>query len=315
MARLVVSVATRNRAQQLMATLPRHMACFSRPDTKVIVQCDSDDFATVAMLGAAHDEGKLDPRISINVKKRDDTVAGKWNRGLSEPGDLYLNASDDDVYITPNTDELLLEAAGRFPDGIGIVYGRMANASFPSVIAYTAKWAEKNDGKLQPEYFPYWFADHWTDDVGRIIGRISFADVGTDQSGAGKTMEMREPGWWATWFDAAYLMRRAEAHKIVNDPDFQTPQWHKEILLRHHPLIEYRSKWINDTVRAQSRQLDMMSGLNLKDERYLRIKQRAIDMVPHLLDDYGMDKAQANAFREALSPSDTIVSFPRAYAG
>ena len=111
MARLVVSVATRNRAQQLMATLPRHIACFSRPDTKVIVQCDSDDFATVAMLGAAHDEGKLDPRISINVKKRDDTVAGKWNRGLSEPGDLYLNASDDDVYITPNTDELLLEAA------------------------------------------------------------------------------------------------------------------------------------------------------------------------------------------------------------
>ena len=241
-------------------------------------------------------------------------MAGKWNRGLDEPGDLYLNASDDDPYVNPDTDAKLLEAASRFPDGIGMVYGRNANASFPSVIAYTRKWSEKFGGKLQPEYFPYWFADHWTDDIGRIIQRISFADVGTDQSQAGKTMEMREPGWWATWFDAAYLMRRSQAAAIINNPEFDSPQWQKDMMLRGHPMVEFRSRWINDQVRGQSRQLDAMSGLALADERYQRIKAAAVAMVPHLLGDYGMDKGEAARFREILDPPKVVQAIPQLYA-
>ena len=310
MERLVVSVATRQRPQQLVSSLARHCACFSRQNTVVVVQCDADDFGTIAVLSGI----KLDPRVKINVKPREDTVAGKWNRGLDEPGDLYLNASDDDPYVNPDTDAKLLEAASRFPDGIGMVYGRNANASFPSVIAYTRKWSEKCGGKLQPEYFPYWFADHWTDDIGRIIQRISFADVGTDQSQAGKTMEMREPGWWATWFDAAYLMRRSQAAAIINNPEFDSPQWQKDMMLRGHPMVEFRSRWINDQVRGQSRQLDAMSGLALADERYQRIKAAAVAMVPHLLGDYGMDKGEAARFREILDPPKVVQAIPQLYA-
>jgi len=64
----------------------------------------------------------------------------------------------------------------------------------------------------------------WTDDIARLIGRLSFADVRTDQSRAGKTQEMREPGWWATFFDAAYLMRRKIARDIIDGEDFQEPE-------------------------------------------------------------------------------------------
>jgi hypothetical protein len=304
--KLVASLATRGRPAQLLETLKRHMACMSRPDTLMIVQADSDDLATLAALSDA----QLDPRVRVNVAKRPDSVAAKWNRALSEPADVYLKSADDDPYVTPDLDEKILQAASIFPDGIGMVYGRMANASFPGVISHTAKWCEKF-GWMEPEYFPYWFSDHWTDDIGRIINRIAFADVTTDQSKVGRTQELREPGWWATWFDAAYLMRRAQALKVVNDPEFRTPDWQKKILLTHAPLIEFRSRWINDTVRAQARQLEAWAGP--PDERYKRIKQQAVDMVPHLLGEYGMDSAEAARYREALTPSPTIVALPKAY--
>lgn len=308
--KLVASLATRGRPQQMIETLKRHMACLSRPDTKMIVQADADDLATVTALSAA----ELDPRVSVNVKPREDTIAAKWNRGLSEPADIYLCAADDDPYVTMDLDGKIIKAAEtQLPeDRIGMIYGRMANASFPGVIAYTAQWAQAF-GYLQPEHFPYWFADHWTDDLGRIIGRIAFADVTTDQSKAGKTQELREPWWWATWFDAGYLHRRSVAHKVINSVAFEAAPWHKTMLLAHHPLIEFRSRWVNETVRGQSKQLEGMSGLTLKDARYQRSKQAAIAMLPHLLDDYGMDKREADAFREALTPPDKIVSLPRAY--
>jgi hypothetical protein len=306
---LIVSIATRNRPQQLVATLARDMKCFSRSDTLVVIQADADDWATIGILSSL----PPDPRVKINIQPREDTVAGKWNRGLKEDGDVFLNASDDDVYVTPDTDEKILQAAALFPDGIGMIYGRNANASFPGVIAYTRQWANHFNGVLQPEYFPYWFADHWTDDIGRIIQRISFADVTTDQSGAGKTQELREPGWWATWFDAAYLMRRAQAQKIINNPAFDVPQWQKDIMLRHHPRVEYYSKWVNETVRQQSRQLEGMMGNQLNDPRYQRVKQAAIAMLPHLLDDYGMEKAEANHYRELLAPPNVIAALPRAF--
>jgi hypothetical protein len=225
------------------------------------------------------------------------------------PADVYLVAADDDPYITPGYDSRLLDAAARFPDGIGMVYGHMANASFSGVVAPTRKLVDKLGG-IFPTHFPYWFADHWTDDIARIIDRISFADVRTDQSRAGKTQEMREPGWWATWFDAACLIRRRAAHDIIKSDDFQEPQWRKDLLLAHHPLIEFRSRFISDNVRLQARQLENWSAIQHIDARYRRIKDAAIAMLPQMFE--GMDAADVMRFRYALTPPDTITALPKA---
>jgi hypothetical protein len=307
MNKLVITCATRGRPQQLLDTIRRSVVNLVLPETVYMVQVDADDQPTIEALEAA----KLDPRVVINIAAREDTIAAKWNRALAEPADLYLVAADDDPYVTPAYDAKLLEAGTRFPDDIGMVYGQMANASFSGVVAPTAKLCDKM-GHIFPEHFPYWFVDHWTDDVARLIGRISFADVRTDQTMAGKTQEMREPGWWASWCDAAYLVRRRIAHSIINGDDFQSPQWQKDILLRHHPLIEYRSRWINDSVRAQSRQLEQWSGLSNRDERYQRVKQKAVALIPFLLD--GMEPQEAAGFRNALTPPAVITNMKRAYA-
>src|SRR5215469_14895987 len=124
--RLCVSLATRERAKQLADTIRRNCACLSRPDTILMVQVDEDDQETVALARA---QG-LDPRVIFDIRPREDTVAAKWNRALSQDADIYTCLGDDDPLVTPQTDEKILHAASLFPDGIGVVYGHLANASF-----------------------------------------------------------------------------------------------------------------------------------------------------------------------------------------
>ncbi len=306
--KLVVPLPTRGRPALLLATLRTMLRHAVLDTTAVTVQVDADDAATVA---AASQCEAIDRRITVDVRPREDTIAGKINRAMAIRADAYMVGADDDAPVTPGWDARILEAAARFPDGIAMVYGRMANASFPGKYAPTAKLVELM-GFIQPELFPYWFVDHWTDDLARIIGRISFADVASDQSAAGKTQEMREPGWWATWFDAAYLVRRRQAHAIIDNPAFDVPPYLKDVLRTHHPLIEYRSRWINDSVRVQARQLEGWSGLSTADARYQRVKAKAVAMIPHLLD--GMDPVEAAMFRSALIPPTEVVNLKMAFA-
>lgn len=310
--RLVVSIATRGRPERLIETMRRSAPNFVLPNTCFMIQIDADDAETIAVIPEVEE---IDKRILIDVREREDNLGAKWNRAVEIPADVYTIVGDDDPFCTSECDARILEAGQRFPDGIGMVYGHMANASFSGIVSPTAKFCEKMGGRIFVDYFPYWFVDHWTDDIARIIGRISFADVRTDQSRPGKTQEMREPGWWATFFDAAYLMRRKIAHEIIDGEDFIEPLWRKEILKTHHPLIEFRSHWVNDHVRQQARTLEMWSGLKTGDERYKRVKDRAVAMVPSLLSDYGMDAEEAARYRVALTPPTVVPGLRRAFTG
>lgn len=309
MNRLVISMASRGRPDQMVDTIRKSVANWTHPDTIMQVQLDHDDPASIEALTKA----KIHERVVANVQQREDTIADKWNRALSEPADVYLVVGDDDPYVTPGYDTAIIEASKRFPDGIGMVYGAMANLSFSGSVAPTAGLCRKM-GYIQPPYFPYWFCDHWTDDIARMIGRISVADIRTDQSRAGKTQELREPGWWATFFDACYLMRRRQARAIIDGEDFAGEPWHKELLRTHHPLIEQRSRGVNEGVRQQARQLEGWSGLTLKDERYQRVRRKALDMIPHLLGDPEMPSHEAASFSNILMPPTVIAGMKRAYA-
>lgn len=313
--KLCISLATRGRPAQLLETVKRSVANLVLPNTVMMVQVDADDLPTVQALARA----ERDTRIAVNIGEREDTIAAKWNRALSEPADLYLIAADDDPYVTPGYDAKLLEAAARFPDGIGMVYGHMANLSFSGVLAPTAKFAEKL-GHILPEHFPYWFCDHWIDDVCRHIGRVSFADVRTDQSNVGKTQELREPGWWGTWFDAAYLVRRKIAHDIIASDDFHAPAQWKDMLLTLPPAVagaridNWSRYCVNEGLRQNNDRYQQGSALSVGDARYQRVKQKAVEMIPHLLDDYGMNPQEAAQFRNALTPPTSVVGLRKAFA-
>lgn len=314
---LVVSLPTRGRPQQLLDTVRRSVSNWVLPNTKMVIVADDDDPPTLALFQSGELE-KISTNIVPTVLKRPDTVAAKWNAALAVPADLYLIDADDAPFITPGYDAKLLEAARHFPDGIGMVYGHMANLSFSGVLAPTAKFCEKL-GYIFPEHFPYWFVDHWIDDICRLIGRCTFADVRTDQTRVGKTQEMREPGWWATWFDAAYLMRHDISRQIIGDSEFATPQWMRQAMLSLPPSvagarIDTWSKYgPNGGVRDQE-QRGQLPITHTVTDRYLRIKQRAVDMVPHLLNDYGMHPQEAAGYRSALKLPMPIASLKRAFA-
>lgn len=307
--KLAITLASRGRPQQLVETVRRSIVNWTHPNTQMWIQLDDDDAASIGACEAAG----FPKSVHLNAQPREDTIAEKWNRILSVPADVYSVAADDDPYVTPGYDASILKAAEIFPDGIGMVYGHLANLSFTCSLSATARWCEML-GFLQPALFPYWFVDHWTDDLARITGRIAFSDHRTDQSRAGKTQEMREPGWWATFYDAAYLMRRKQAHKIITSPDFHCLPWQRRQLLTGHPLIEARSRGINEGVRQQSQQLEGWSGLNNQDERYQRVRARAVELIPRLLADVDMHPNEAAMFRSALLPPATVAGLKRAYA-
>jgi hypothetical protein len=109
-------------------------------------------------------------------------------------------------------------------------------------------------------------------------------------------------------------MRRKIARDIIDSPDFDETDCRKYILREHSPLIEFRSRWINDNVRANAKQLEGWSGLKLADARYQRVKDAAIAMIPHLLNDYGMEPGEAQMYQRALCPPTTVPNLLRAQA-
>jgi len=305
--KLVVSLATRGRPEQLVDTIERNLHCLSLSDTVLMVQLDEDDEAVRSVVGPL---ASRDGRLLISIKPREDTVAAKWNRALAVPADLYMILGDDDPLVVPDTDQRVLDAAGIFPDGIGCVYGRMANASFPGILCVTKNLAGLM-GWIVPEYFPYWFCDHWVDDIARMIGRIVFAEVQTNQNRAGITQEMREPSWWANWFDAAYLLRRQQAWSIISC--LGEPFWLGQMLRTQHPLTEARSRYVNDTVRKTEAEGGFgYTKRNLLDERYQRVKAKAKAMVPEMIKDLPMEEKVQ--YEHLLLHSDIIVGLPKAWS-
>lgn len=276
--RLTIVLATRARPHLLVQTLAQTLANMVT-DSTLMVAVDHDDHATIRALATA----TFPENLRVHIHPREDTLGAKYNRAMTAyPADLYLTMVDHSPHLTRGFDAKVIEAASLFPDGIGVVYNHLAdNASFPQLNGITHGLAERM-GFIYPPYFPYWFIDHWLDDIARLIDRISFVDVRLDCSKRPGTMELREPAFWGNFFDALGPMRRACAQEIVADPEFQERDWRKSILLTHYPLIEWRSRWVNNTLRQLNDQMERQSGAGPGDARYLRIKSQALRMLEEL---------------------------------
>lgn len=275
-----ISMPTRGRPDLLLPTLRTTLANLALPDTRIVVAVDTDDKATVEALdiGPGRHPTIHDERVIYAVEPREDTLGEKWNRAVRlAPADLYIVMVDYAPHLTQGFDRMYLEAAELFPDNIGVVQNDLANnVSFSSSQAITAGLVAKM-GWMYPPYFPYWFVDHWIDDIASLIGRRAYVSAKVDNARRPGTRELREPGWWASYFDLLWDARLEQARSIVDSEDFLEPEWRKEILRAHHPLIEYRSKWINENCRQMNDQMERQSGAGPGDTRYLRLKKRAMD--------------------------------------
>lgn len=278
---LTINLVTRGRAQRLLDTVRRMVPNMELSDTTLMISVDEDDQETIDHLPFLI----KDERIKPCILPREDALGEKWNRALLTPASVYMPCGDYTPVVTPGFDRLIVEAAALFPDNIGTVYSPLANASFPAIWCVTHGLAEKM-GWMVPPYFPYWFVDHWVDDIARMIDRVAFVDIRVDIGHKPPTQEMREPWFWATIFDMFRLVRRKQARDIIDSPDFIEPPWRKAVLRKSYPLIEYRSQWINDVVRSWPRdEVDILAG----GERYTRLRQKIVEMVTPFVPELNLD--------------------------
>lgn len=277
--RLTINLVARGRPEPLKRTLETTLKNI-RAQTTLMVSADDDDPAVI--------EAAKSFDVLVSVKPREDTVGAKYNRALKEaPADVYMPLQDTAPHVTPGFDEKVLEAASLFPDGIGCVYGNMGCLAFPHSQSVTAGLVAKL-GYWYPECFPYWFVDHWIDDIARMIDRISFADISQTVENH-VTQERRELKFWTVFFDCCAIVRREQARLIIDSPEFLEPDWRKELLRRHYPLHEFRSLWINNEVRQSGFQEATGPG----GPRYDRVKANAMAMLQQLLPQMNLTAAVA----------------------
>jgi hypothetical protein len=274
--KLAINLASRGRASLLLSTVMATVPKIHNRNTTFVVSLDKDDNVSCDMLNSMCARGMFPGgAVTISIQPREDSLGAKFNRVVSiiPDADIYLPMCDDCTVLTDGFDERILDAAFGFPDGIGIVFNHHENLSFTSIQAPTRKLVELMGNKIFVEHFPYWFIDHWLSDLVRMIDRIAFADVRLDcQSNWRPTQEMREPAFWATFYDACRVIRREQATAIIAQ-QFATPEWQKRILLERFPLVEGHAKLINDHVRS------MRGAEPAPDERYERIKAAAVRML------------------------------------
>jgi hypothetical protein len=272
---LTIGIATRGRAE-LAAQVAEHTLRNCRADTRIVVLADEDDD-----LGAM----VLSREVILDIQPRPDTVAAKWNRMMAvAPAQVYMAMCDYRTQNTPGFDRNILNAAALYPDGIGAVYQHMANLSFPTYQCVTARMAQIM-GHIYVEHFPYWFVDHWLDDICRMTGRFAYAAGETTvypRPGNGGTQDFREPGMWATLYDALYTEREAIANRLLTA--MHVPEWQKDVLRAQWPLVHHRSRMINDLCRN-------MQGNAPHDERYSKIRAKGISLLETLY--YDMEKRAA----------------------
>lgn len=265
--KLLINLATRGRPQIVLNTIQRTLPNITNPETVFMVSVDSDDQTTIDIL-------KDLPGITLNIRPREDSVGEKFNRALATEADLYMVMVDYVPHLTPGFDQKIIDA-NTFPDGIGVIYSHLANASFPTLNVVTRRYAELTGG-IYPTYFPYWFIDHWLDDVARMVDRINFVDVLVDISNKQPTMELRDISFWTQFYDAKEPERLAQANEIINH--LLEPSWRKKLLRESFPLVTTRSRIINASVRQSMGTLGTIAA----DDRYTRILEHAKTLVPEV---------------------------------
>lgn len=272
--RLTTIIGTRGRPEMLRDTVMASLPNMVLPESRLLIAVDADDDATLADIGWL----PRDHRVLLSVEPREDTRGPKYDRAFKmAPADIYMPVGDYTPIHGNAWDATVCAAATLFPDGIGVVQTMPINASFPGIQAPTAKLVELM-GYIYPPHFPFWFIDHWLDDIARMIGRQVTVDIGSDHfsmSGQRKTIGLREVGFWCDYFDALTPERFEQASRIIEALD-ERPET-KRRLRSNFCITDARSRHLNLGVKSMN-----LPDNDPPDERYLRAKAKAVEHMKQL---------------------------------
>ncbi len=225
-----------------------------------------------------------------SIRPREDSRGEKYDRALTAaPADVYLPAVDCAPILTPAFDQIIINAARLFDDGIACIHTPMVTGHFPPALqAFTAEWV-KQVGYIYNHEYPFWFIDHEADDMARLLCRYVPVDVAvnTAEMRPGTTWRMRDLAFWCDYYNRMTLERRMMARRIINSPEFEGTPGHKIALCNNYEGVEQRSYGINNSVIANAAAIEAQRGdKSPPDAGYLRAKARAEQKLERLYRSY-----------------------------
>ncbi len=269
---LTIGLATRTRPGLLARTVNETLGHIREPDTKLVILADDDDQATQSLRNKLTDE-----RIIWSVEPKPDALGTKYNRMMRvRPADVYLVMVDYAPHMTDGFDTEILAASNVYSDGYAFILNYFATVPFHNVFqqmnAVTHKLAEKMGG-IYPEFWPYWFVDHWMQELANRVGRNVFARVWVDSTRKQPTIGLRDEYFWGQVFGLLTQEREEMANRILSSEDFKMiPKEHEAALRRNWALLDQWSWRINES-------LDKAIQPGAEDPAYDRLVQKALAIV------------------------------------
>lgn len=272
-----ICIASRGRSELLVKCVQDTLAKAECVDTRIVVALDSDDPWDAAE--------QLPEGVVVSVAEREDSLGAKYNRcAAMHPASVYVLWSDDVKFVDKGWDTKLNQAEQSLPDSLGVIYfGSLPNVFQPG-IAVTHRFMDAMGFFCTP-YFPYWWHDTWIDEIGNLSGRIVHSDIKVAilQDLKGKSRGVRDVEFWAKFFDETRHMRVEVAEKILAESvDYE---WRKEQLKHQMPnvikFLEHRNSLLRDPLQAKRVEAHFSFDAPA-DERYLRIKAKAVEILSEL---------------------------------
>lgn len=169
-------VPTRGRPSGLRRMVDSAFEHASAPGTfEVVAVVDDDDFSYEGMW-------ELYNTTTI-IKTKRTLLSLYWNLAYEEAkGPIYMHASDDIVFQTPDWDLKVEEAFDKYPDKIVFVYGDDGDPTHKNFGTHGflhKQWVDAV-GYFVPPYFSSDWNDTWLNEVADKIGRKEKIDILTE---------------------------------------------------------------------------------------------------------------------------------------
>ncbi|HUO94273.1 MAG TPA: glycosyltransferase family A protein [Rhizomicrobium sp.] len=221
---LSVVIPSRGRPESLARCL--ESLATTKSEYEVIVGIDDDD-----VRARDYDFVRQRKNHRLIQSPRQKSLGALVNR-LADmaSGETVMMFTDDYRLHSHDWVEKTLAAIARLPNGVGLVFPRDGiQPGFPGVVTTTRKTRDLI-GYWTVDYFPFWYADTWWDELAILSGVVDEIDLDTGPiDGRGGTIGLRDVGFWTGFFEVLRPDRIRDAAKIAAAAFADHPDVHARI--------------------------------------------------------------------------------------
>ncbi len=280
--RIVVLTPTRKRPEHLrrsVASLNAMAGGHAQIEQWLLV--DDDDIETLALVNSdwIHE---LKITLKHHVAPRPTTLTEGINNlwYQSSNAGIYLVVTDDYEMLSDGWDEMLRDVYRTGPEA-RLMICKLRDATRPAedfvLWAASAEWVNAV-GRFLPDYFPFWYADAWTEQVALLAGRMIDPGINLapfDEMDIG-THGMWNLPFWHRYFDYFMCESIEEAKYLLSlIHGAETNLYSQSLSHLEEALLELDQKQVFTDVQLLRMEKFNSSETGPPTDRYLKAEAKA----------------------------------------